>query len=106
MTREERIEYSKAMNVIEYKIIGRRDAQMPTDEQMNAIMLAVGSMQRRMEEKGLPLRKHIAVLQYHINEPRATIFKDRNTLDALSHGILAMKWMVGTDNYDINGVQI
>ena len=106
MTREERMEYNKAMNVIEYKVIGRRDAQMPTDEQMNAIMLAVGAMQRRMEEKGLPLRKHIAVLQYHINEPRATLFKDRNTMDALSHGILAMKWMIGQDIYDVSGVQI
>lgn len=106
MTREERMQYRKAMNVIEYKLIGRKDAVIPNVEQSEAIALAVTAMQRRMEEKALPLRRHIAVLQYHVNEPTATLFKDRYTLDALSHGILAMKWMVGQDTYDINGVQI
>ena len=106
MTREERIEYRKAMNVIDYKILDKKAAVIPTVEQLQAISLAVTAMQRRMEEKALPLRRHIAVLQYHVNEPTATLFKDRYTLEALEHGILAMKWMIGTDNYDINGVQI
>ena len=106
MTRDERMQYRKAMNVIDYKIIGKKDAVIPNVEQMEAIIQAVRAMQYRMDEKGLPLRKHIAVLQYHINQPTATLFKDRITLEALEHGIMAMKWMIGQDTYDINGVQI
>ena len=79
MTREERIQYRNAMKVIDYKIIERRGAQAVTLEQREAIMLAVDSMKRRMEETGLQLRKHIIVLQYHITYPTATLFKDRIT---------------------------
>ena len=106
MTREERVQYRYAMKVIDYKIIERKGAQVVTLEQREAIMLAVDAMKRRMEETGLPLRKHIAVLQYHINQPTATLFKDRVTMDALEAGILAMKWMIDQDIYDVNGVQI
>lgn len=101
MTREERMQYNEAMNVIDYKIICKKAAQVPTVEQMKAIHLAVGAMQRRMEEKGLPLRKHIDVLQYHVNQPTAILFKDSITLDALEQGIMAMKWMIGDDMYEV-----
>ena len=106
MTREERMQYNKAINVIDYKLISKKGDTIPTIEQMEAIHMAVEAMKRRMEEKGFPLRKHIAVLQYHVNQPTATLFKDRNTLDALAAGVMAMKWLMGQDNYDVNGVQI
>ena len=106
MTREERMRYNRAANVIDYKMISRSEAAIPTIEQMEMLPLALEAMQRRTEETGLPLRKHIIVLQYHINHPTAILFKDRNTLDALAAGVMAIKWLIGQDNYDVNGVQI
>lgn len=106
MTREERMQYNNAINVIDYRLICKRCATVPNADQLQAIHLAIGAMQRRMEEKNLPLGKHIAVLQYHIKQPTATIFKDSITLEALEQGIMAMKWLTGQDTYDINGVQI
>ena len=99
MTREERIAYSKAINVIDYKLLGKpRIVSEPTRDQLEALMLAVRSMETRMKETEFPLHKQIAVLSYHIKNPTALLFKDHNTLDALEAGIISMKWMMNHDN--------
>lgn len=102
MTKDERLKYYKAINVIDHKLLGKPGFVMePTRDQLEAIILAVKSMETRMQETGNPLSKHIAVLQYHIKNPTALLFKDRNTLDALTAGILAMKWMMKDDMYEV-----
>lgn len=101
MTREERIVYSKAINVIDYKLLGKPHiVAAPTTEQLEAIILAVRSMETRMKETEFPLGKQIAVLSYHIKNPTALLFKDHNTLDALEAGIISMKWLMKDDIYD------
>lgn len=101
MTKEERMVYNKAINVIDYKLLGKQGyVGEPTKEQLEAIILAVKSMELRMKETQLPLSRQIAVLKYHIKNPTALLFKDHNTLDALEAGIMAMKWVTGQETYD------
>lgn len=99
MTRDERLMYNRAINVIDYKILGRPTIQtVPTIEQMEVLPFAVEAMERQMREIGKPLHRHIAVLQYHISHPSAILFKDIYTTNALTQGILAMKWLIGRDD--------
>ena len=101
MTREERMEYRKAINVIDYKMLGKPHTPNElSSEQVEAIILAVRSMEEQMKATDKPLRKHIAVLSYHIKNPTAILFKDNITMDALEAGILAMKWLMNDDMYD------
>jgi hypothetical protein len=101
MTREERMAYRNAINVIDYKMLGKPHCPNElTREQLEAIMLAVRSMEEQMKATEKPLRKHIAVLSYHIKNPTAILFKDNITMDALEAGILAMKWLMKDDTYD------
>lgn len=101
MTKEERMVYKKAIHVIDWKLLGKQGyVGEPTKEQIEAISLAVRSMETRMNETGNPLGKHIAVLKYHVKNPTALLFKDRNTLDALEAGIMAMKWLMKDDTYE------
>lgn len=95
MTREERMEYRKAINVIDYKLLGKLGrVEEPTREQIESLILAVRSMEEQMKATDKPLCKQIAVLKYHIKNPTALLFKDTITLDALEAGILAMKWLM------------
>lgn len=103
MTREERMEYRKAINVIDYKLLGKLGrVDELSREQLEAIMLAVRSMEEQMKETDKPLRKQIAVLKYHVKNPTALLFKDANTLDALEAGIMAMKWLMKDDTYEVH----
>ena len=102
MTREERMEYRKAINVIDYKLLGKPNVPNElSSEQVEAIILAVRSMEEQMKATDKPLRKQIAVLSYHIKNPTAILFKDNNTMDALEAGILAMKWLMKDDTYEV-----
>ena len=104
MTRDDRLKYNRAINVIDYKIIGKPTIQMvPTIEQMEVIPIAVDAMARQMQETNKPLHRHIAVLQYHIAHPTAVLFKDRYTMDAFTAAILAMKWLIGRDDDESAG---
>lgn len=95
MTPYERLQYRAAINIIDYKIIAKPQPVLdPSKEQMDAITVAVDAMKRRMQETEYPLGRHIAVLEYHLNHPTAFIFKDRNTLDALEQGIMAIRWLM------------
>lgn len=49
MTRDERLKYNRAINVIDYKILGRPKIQTaPTIEQMEVIPVAVEAMEQQM----------------------------------------------------------
>lgn len=102
MTKAERMLYRKAINVIDYKLLSKPGyVTEPTRDQLEAIILAVKSMEKRMQETEYPLGKHIAVLQYHIKNPTALLFKDRNTLDVLTAGIMAIRWAMKDDMYEV-----
>ncbi len=102
MTREERVAYRNAINVLDYKLMGRPHITNElTSIQLEAIMLAVRSMEEQMKATDKPLRKQIAVLSYHIKNPTAYLFKDDITMDALEAGILAMKWLMKDDTYEV-----
>lgn len=104
MTRDDRLKYNRAINVIDYKILGRPTIQtVPTIEQLEVIPVAVDAMERQMKETGQSLHRHIAVLQYHVAHPTAVLFKDRFTMDAFTAGILAMKWLIGRDDDESTG---
>ena len=101
MTAEERMEYRNAINTIDYKLLSKiHAANELTREQLEAIILAVRSMEERMKATDKPLRKQIAVLTYHIKNPTALLFKDAITLNALEEGIMAMRWKMKDDTYD------
>ena len=102
MTREERREYRNAINVIDYQLLSKPFiANELTRTQLEAIILAVRSMEERMKETEMPLRKQIAMLSYHIKNPTALLFRDKNTMDALQEGIMAMKWMMKDDTCEM-----
>ena len=96
MTQDERIMYNKAIYVIDYKIILRPNTvSEPSIEQLRAMQLASHAMEARMKETGKDLSKHIAVMNYHLAQPTALLFKDRHTIDAMTAGIFAIKWLMG-----------
>lgn len=96
MTADERARYNKALQVIDYKIISKRNVvAAPTIEQYYAMQAAVDAMERWMSEKGKPLSRQIAILNYHIANPTALIFKDRYTMDAMEQGCVALKRLLG-----------
>ena len=98
MTRDERLKYNNAMNVLDYKIIGRPHVVAePNAEQLQAMQMAIDVMEKQMMETGKPMHKHISVLGYHLAHPTALLFKDRYTVDALTAGILAIKWLLGLE---------
>lgn len=97
MTRDERSRYIRAINVIDYKILNRAFENVPTVEQMDAIPVAVEALERRKKATGMALGRHIAVLSYHISHPSAILFRDRHTTDALTAGILAIRWLIGAE---------
>ena len=101
MTIDERLMYNKAINCLEYKVIGRPHlVGEPTQEQMNSMQCAVNALEKQMMDTGKDLRRHIAVINYHLGQPNALLFKDRITIDAMTAGIFAMKWMVGNFSDD------
>ena len=104
MTQDERIMYNKAINTIDYKIILRTHCiAEPTMEQLRAMQLAVHAMEEKMKETGKDLSRHIAVLNYHLAQPTALLFKDRHTIDAMTAGIYAIKWLLGGKESVVKG---
>lgn len=101
MTIDERLMYNKAINCIDYKIIGRPHLiAEPTCEQMNSMQCAVNALEQQMKTTGTDLSRHIAVINYHLSQPTALLFKDRYTIDAMNAGVIAMKWLVGNFSDD------
>ena len=103
MTRDERMKYVRAINVIDYKILNRAFESIPTIEQMEAIPVAVDALERRKRATGMPLGQHIAVLGYHVSHPSAVLFRDKYTTDALTAGILAIRWLIGAEEVESTG---
>ena len=95
MTQEERIRYNKAINVIIYKVIERPyDESMPTNEQLEAMRLGIHAMNMMAYDKGQDVKRKVAILNYHLENPNALLFRDRYTLDAMSMAVAAMRYMM------------
>jgi hypothetical protein len=97
MTHDERLIYNKAINCLDYKVIGRPNVVAePSIEQLNSMRLAVDALEQQMKTTEKDLSRHIAVINYHLANPTALLFKDRYTIDAMNAGVIAMKWLVGS----------
>lgn len=90
--------YNRAIHVIDYKIIGRPHIIMePSIEQYRSMQLAVHALEVQAKTMERDFSRHIAILNYHISQPTALLFKDRYTIDAMVAGINAIKWYLGAD---------
>lgn len=68
----------------------------PTAEDLHSITDAINAMQEwQYESPKLDFCRHIAVLNYHILQPRAILFKDRYTMAALRAGVQALEHKLG-----------
>ena len=95
MRSEDRIKYNKAINVITYKLIDSPEFErMPTNEQLEAIRVAVHAMNMMAYDLDRNLDREVAILNYHLAQPNALLFKDKNTMNALVQGVIAMKYIV------------
>lgn len=94
MTDDQKKTIKNHIRVLEEKTLGKPGIDAPNDEQMKAICAAVEALQAWQNETRLSFRRHIAVLSYHISHPTAGLFKDKNTVDALTAGIQALKRQV------------
>lgn len=95
MTKDERLNFLCAATVIECTIMEQAFIEViPERGQIEAIAMAAEAMQRRMNETGIPLYKHIAVLRYHTTHPTAALFKDPHTMAALKVGLSSIKWLI------------
>lgn len=96
MTQDERLRYNKAVNVLVYKVINRPyEEYTPTNEQAEAMMLAVNALNLLAYDTGRNYDQQIAILNYHIAQPFAILFKDRYTMKALNQAVYALKYMLG-----------
>lgn len=57
-----------------------------SEQQASAIFAAIGALERFNGNK-----KSIAILKYHAEHPKATMFRDNNTIEALCDGLAALK---------------
>lgn len=97
MTQDERLKYNKAVNTIMYKILERPyDQNIPTNEQLEAMMYAVKAMNLLAYDTGRNLNRQIAILNYHIAQPNALLFRDRHTIEAMNQAVYAIKYMLGS----------
>ena len=95
MTHEDRIKYSKAINVITYKIIDRPyDENVPTNEQLEAMRLAIHAMNMMAYDTGRSMTRLIAILNYHLENPNALLFRDKHTMEAMKTGVAAMRYLM------------
>ena len=100
MTHEDRLRYSKAIDVITYKIIDRPyDENIPTNEQLEAIRLAVHAMNMMAYDTGRDMTRKVAILNYHLENPNALLFRDRHTTDAMTAGVAAMRYLINEERW-------
>lgn len=93
--------YNKAIHVIGYKVIGRPHViTEPSMEILRAMGLAVHALEKQEKAMERNFSRHIAVLNYHLANPAAMLFKDRYTIDAMTAGINAIKWLMGADKQE------
>lgn len=94
MTNEQKRLIKQHIRTLEEKTLGKPGVDAPNDEQLNAIAAAVEALQDWQSSTRLSFRRHIAVLAYHISHPSAGLYKDKNTVDALTAGVQALKRQV------------
>lgn len=98
MTQEDRIRYNKAISTIEREIIDRPyDENIPNTAQVLAMHIAVPAMNAYAYDTGKNLDRQVAIIEYHLANPNALLFRDRHTLEAMSMAVTAMKYAIGAD---------
>mgnify|MGYP003307423165 CR=1 FL=1 len=94
MTAEEREIIRKHIRTIREKMIGNHVVGRPRSEQIAALQAAVDAMQVYKHVSALPCERLSKVLQYHINNPEACMFRDEVTLAALEAGAKALEYLI------------
>lgn len=92
-----RINCEESIRTIVGEMLGRPYVcAEPDKEGLYAITDAVNALQEWQTEcPALDFCRHIAVLNYHILQPRAILFKDRYTMAALRAGVQALEHKLG-----------
>lgn len=96
MTRDDRIRYNKAIATIEREIIEREyDERRPNTAQLLAMHIAVPAMNAYAYDTGRKLDREIGMIEYHLANPDAVLFRDRYTMKAMNMAVLALKYAIG-----------
>lgn len=92
-----RINYQESIRTIATCLLAKsRTEKVPTKYDVAAISDAVDALREWQEEcPTIALHRHIAVLDYHVREPQAILFKDRYTMAALKAGTQALEHALG-----------
>ena len=92
-----RINYEESMRTIATQLLSNpRKEEVPEKYELASISDAVDALRDWQEEcPKLNLHRHIAVLNYHVREPQAILFKDRYTMAALKAGAQALEHALG-----------
>ena len=92
-----RINCEESILTIVNRMLGRPNVcDEPDKEELHAIADAINALQEwQRETPALDFRRHIAVLNYHILQPGAILFKDRYTMAALRAGVQALEHKLG-----------
>lgn len=96
MTDAEKRKIRKHIQIICNTMLGNPFVDPPNTEQVEAVAAAVKALGAFRYVSPLPCEKAIKVLQYHVNEPAALFFKDRNTIEALEIGVKALEYKLNT----------
>ena len=96
MTQEDRLRYNKAISTIERQIIERPyDENMPNTAQLLAMHIAIPAMHAYAYDKGRNLDREIGMIEYHLANPNALLFRDRHTMKAMCLAVTALKYAIG-----------
>lgn len=92
-----RINCEESIRTIVDRMLGRPFVcAVPSAEDLHSITDAINALQEwQYECPKLDFCRHIAVLNYHILQPAAILFKDRYTMAALRAGVQALEHKLG-----------
>lgn len=89
MDENERFELEKAVTLLENWLhCGKVDK--PRQALLDAMQTAVNTMEKEDGGPGMPYKRPRAVLQYHVSNPLAILFRDPVTINAIKTGIAVM----------------
>jgi len=95
MTEDERFEMEKAVKIMDSWLHNGK-VEKPRQLLLDAMQTAVKEMQRADSERTMPLyARTCAVLNYHIANPLAVLFRDPVTIGAIKTGIAVMEKALG-----------
>lgn len=92
-----RSECKRSIRLITERMIGKPYVCVePDKDELEAIKNATNALEEWQAEcPALDFCRHIAVLNYHVLQPRAILFKDRYTMAALRAGVQALEHKAG-----------